>query len=346
MGTSLRHPRQSDTGKSRSILKQLAGEPPAPLCQSRTFLNEHGIVGACALRKGIAHNRNRNGVYCGAEGWLYWVGRKGEKQALYRRNLSNFIRSRRWSNVIKRRYEICASLNVDFFQVIIPDKLSVSDKLSAENVVDVSKSPIRKIYEIFSREHYSYCFINIIDLLSENREIARSNFLKTDTHTSYLGNKEIYKLLCRTFGCAPAENVLDGVLHHGQAMLDLGNKFDPPLFEDYIHYEFEKRAVRVFSNEINDIRENPLSTKKVNRGSNIVISNHDYHNCRKKIIIFGDSYSFVPSSFGEMLAENFYETHLIWSPAIDWSYVKKIKPDIVLCEIAERFTSSVPRDIH
>ena len=61
--------------------------------------------------------------------------------------------------------------------------------------------------------------------------------------------------------------------------------------------------------------------------------------------MFGTSFSeYRPCLLTGILAETFSEVHFVWSTNLDWSYIKKIQPDIVLTEIVERFIPEVPSD--
>ena len=62
-------------------------------------------------------------------------------------------------------------------------------------------------------------------------------------------------------------------------------------------------------------------------------------------MLFGDSYAhFTPIMLTIMLAETFREVHFVWSASIDWGYVERARPDLVIVEIAERFMLRVPDD--
>jgi hypothetical protein len=36
--------------------------------------------------------------------------------------------------------------------------------------------------------------------------------------------------------------------------------------------------------------------------------------------------------------------HFIWSTSLDWPYIERVRPDIVLTEVAERFMAQLPDD--
>jgi hypothetical protein len=79
-------------------------------------------------------------------------------------------------------------------------------------------------------------------------------------------------------------------------------------------------------------------------GSHVVYRNGTAPN-DLTLALFGDSYCEVgPWLLTGMLAQVFREVHFMWSNSIDFGYIEKIKPDIVLSEIAERFVKRFPDD--
>jgi hypothetical protein len=45
-----------------------------------------------------------------------------------------------------------------------------------------------------------------------------------------------------------------------------------------------------------------------------------------------------------MLAETAREVEFIWSSNLDWAYIKRAKPDIVIYDLVERFMTIVAND--
>jgi hypothetical protein len=65
----------------------------------------------------------------------------------------------------------------------------------------------------------------------------------------------------------------------------------------------------------------------------------------RRVLIFGDSYShFDPVQLTSMFAETFREVYFVWSTSIDWRFVEEVRPDILICELAERYLRVVPND--
>jgi len=83
----------------------------------------------------------------------------------------------------------------------------------------------------------------------------------------------------------------------------------------------------------------------VHVGSQVAYKNDSAAAADKKIVIFGDSYaSQRPDALTAMLAETVRDVEFIWSSNLDWAYIKRARPDVVIYELAERFMTIVPND--
>lgn len=83
----------------------------------------------------------------------------------------------------------------------------------------------------------------------------------------------------------------------------------------------------------------------VHVGSQVAYKNDSAAAADKKIVIFGDSYaSERPDALTAMLAETVHDVEFIWSSNLDWRYIERAQPDVVVCELAERFITRVPND--
>jgi hypothetical protein len=45
-----------------------------------------------------------------------------------------------------------------------------------------------------------------------------------------------------------------------------------------------------------------------------------------------------------MLAETAREVEFVWSSNLDWTYIKRARPDVVIYELVERFMTVLPKD--
>jgi hypothetical protein len=65
-----------------------------------------------------------------------------------------------------------------------------------------------------------------------------------------------------------------------------------------------------------------------------------------RVVAFGNSF-FERGASGANLswwaARWFREFHFIWSPFVDYDYIDRVAPDVVVCQTIERFLPMVPR---
>ena len=126
--------------------------------------------------------------------------------------------------------------------------------------------------------------------------------------------------------------------------MDLGGKLTPPVSESIRFYVTSKDAAQR--------SENPLvSAFRANAGRSWIVGTAvDFANAspqadKRRVLLFGDSYAhFDPTQLTGVLAETFRDVHFVWSTNVDWDHVEELRPDILICEMAERFLTRVPDD--
>jgi hypothetical protein len=186
-------------------------------------------------------------------------------------------------------------------------------------------------------------YVDLVPLLSEgirNEEL----FLRTDTHWNYKGCYLAYRRICAALGVKPRDDLLDRPYQEFNEPMALGLKLTPQVPERFRVHCAIREARRTSVNEL-VTRFFAKGGKGSVRGSQAVYENNSTQADARRILIFGDSYSnFDPSQLTGMFAETFRELHFVWSSSIDWHFVEEVKPDILICEIAERFLKRVPDD--
>jgi alginate O-acetyltransferase complex protein AlgJ len=80
-------------------------------------------------------------------------------------------------------------------------------------------------------------------------------------------------------------------------------------------------------------------------GSHVAFSNAAPGAAPLKILNFGDSYaSQRADALTGMLAETARAVEFIWSSNLDWRYIARTRPDVVIHEIVERLMTVLPKD--
>jgi hypothetical protein len=115
--------------------------------------------------------------------------------------------------------------------------------------------------------------------------------------------------------------------------------YDPPIVDWRLSPAADLR--NVIAQYVDTVTANAL----VHVGSQVAYKNDSAAAADKKIVIFGDSYaSQRPDALTAMLAETVHDVEFIWSSNLDWVYIKRARPDVVIYELAERFMTIVPND--
>ncbi|SDA30740.1 SGNH hydrolase-like domain-containing protein, acetyltransferase AlgX [Methylobacterium sp. UNC378MF] len=285
-----------------------------------------------------------NGVAVGHDGWLYWVGRASEVEAFYGDTATSRRILKRWTRLIRRRALRLDGLGIRHVHAIVPDKLAIYPDLLGRPFPGLDDPPGTRLARLVAGDSQAA----MVDLQTP-LQTARADepvYLRTDTHWTYRGYLTAYRALCEALDAPVAAHVFAGTSVNERFTFDLGEKLVPPVDEDYVAYDFPRRAARIDANALVAVRESGRAVRPRGLfvGSRVVLENRDAPDPRR-VVLFGDSYIYSPGArLTAMLAETFGEVHAIWSANIDWAYVEDVRPDIVIFEIAERFLRQVPTD--
>jgi hypothetical protein len=286
-------------------------------------------------------------VYQGKDGWLFLIGGSNSIGALYDRNapLLNPDKLQQWVGLIENRARRLEGMGIEYIHLSIPEKLTIYDnKFHHPPVVDWQLSPAMRLREMLQHSRYAHVWLDLIEPLRAARD-EEQLYYKTDTHWNPQGCFVAYNLLCERIGLRPNPALLARPRREVESVLDLGLKMEPLIYEPLKLYDFIKDSRRIYSNIIARYLDTVTANALVHVGSHVAYRNDSPSAADKKILIFGDSYASQRSdALTAMLAETAREVEFIWSSNLDWAYIKRAQPDIVIYELAERFMTIVPSD--
>lgn len=282
-------------------------------------------------------------VHAGRDGWLFLTGGSNRPLDLYAADPRVWWLVARWRRLIEARWRRFHLRGARFLQVVVPEKLSVYDH-RAGLPLEWRRAPSHRLAEALARSPAAAAYLDLLAPMRAARDDA-DLFHRTDSHWSFAGCHLAYREICRALGAEPVPDFADRPHAETDALGDLGIKFDPPRRETSVHYSFQRDAVLVRENALSEaIRTGTLAAPRF-VGAHAVFTNAHPAADRRRVVLFGDSYAqTVPNRLTGMLAETFRELHFIWSTSLDWRYLDAVRPDIVLCELAERFLTRVPDD--
>lgn len=286
-------------------------------------------------------------INLGRDGWLFLVG-GGSNVLDYYVKEEGFPDATvaRWTDLLAARRERCRALGVTYAHMIAPDKLTVyHDKFDGELPYRL-RTPAYAIPQAARAAGIADSIVDILPYFMSQKATYKL-FWQTDTHWTFEGCFSAYQMLCSQLGIEPNSDILDGKVSTASLILDLGAKLDPPVREEFQIRSFISNARRVAVNGIVAFKERMSRQNdiRLHVGSNVVFCNHRPTAADKVVVLFGDSYAeYRTHLLTGMLAETFRELHFVWSMSLDWSYIERVKPDIVITESAERLAGLVPKD--
>lgn len=284
-------------------------------------------------------------VLSGNDGWLFLVGGSNSPVQLYDRDgrLPDAAIAR-WRDLVLVRARRCEQLGIRYIHLTIPEKLTIYDhKLPQPPPVDWRLSPGARLRDMLAVSGSDA----LLDLIAPFRHerAAQNLYFKTDSHWSPEGCFYAYSLLCERLGLVPDCTLLSRAFEEIDGKLDLGSKMNPVVVERVRFYDFSLHARRVRANPIVKYLETPRLAPRVHIGAHVRYRNDAPHAAPMKILIFGDSYASPKmDALTGMLAETVRDVEFVWSSNLDWRYIAKAKPDVVVYDLVERFMTTLATD--
>lgn len=284
-------------------------------------------------------------VHEGHDGWLFLTGGSNFVTTLYERDGGHLpdVNLRRWRDAIIERKRRCEALGVAYAHVVAPEKLTIYGHKQASPLVDVDLAPAIRLQQLFGGDARAAGWVDLVWPMREQRD-AVELYWRSDTHWTPEGSLLAYRLLCESLRLAPNPDLAARPCHTIHKIMDLGGKFDPPRWEQIREIDWIAGARRIYANAVVRILEDPVHGGDIHVGAHAAYRNEKAPN-DVRILLFGDSFAGVGSDrLTAQLAETARELIFVWSANVDWRLVKRVKPDIVITEIAERYMALAPND--
>lgn len=267
-----------------------------------------------------------------------------------------------WRHTIHTRERRLRAMNITYKHVTIPEKITICDDKLMGLDIEWRLSPAYRLYHedpyyrrhplrmaklqqyLRRRSRWRKTLIDLVEPMRRRRD-DQQLFHRTDTHWTFEGRLIGYHEICKAFGARPVRDFRERRTEYfADWSGDLGGVCEPKITEGATLHSLQRDAVRVHASPIVEHREKLGQIQTLHTGSHVIYRNERASDPRR-MVLFGDSYSHVaPIQLTIMLAETFRELHFIWSTQLDYGYVERVKPDIVMTEMAERFVFRPPSD--
>ncbi len=286
-----------------------------------------------------------NHIHEGVEGWLFLTAGSNNVVSQFARSRAMRNRIRDWARLVVARKARCRQAGIAYLHVVVPEKLTIYDHKLDGLAVSTRLSPALRLRRrlIWHPPARSAC-LDLIRPFRAWRDEA-DLFHRTDSHWSFAGCLLAYQTICTQCGARPRADLGERPYRDVVRIGDLGEKLDPPRSEPSREYRLQQDAVRVHASPVVLARETAGLAVTLHVGAHVVYRNETRDADPRRLVLFGDSYAhFAPILLTIMLAETFREVHFIWSVSVDWGYIGRVKPDLVITQMAERLMQNVPDD--
>lgn len=286
--------------------------------------------------------RNREIIHRGSDGWLFLIGGTNGVLLQYRRSLAGWWHLRRWARLIEARAARAQALGIRYVHTVVPEKLSVYDNRTLDLDYDPRLSPARRLAR---RLAGMGGYVDLVAPLRAARDDGAPLYRRTDSHWTYEGCLVGYRALLRACSAVAPPDIAERPRFPHDGLWDLGDKLPDRPRETVENWAVHRDAARSYASPLVESYESAGRAGDLHVGAHVIYRNPSPQADPRTLVLFGDSYAhFAPIMLTSFLAETFREMHFVWSSSIDWTYVERVRPDILMFEMAERFLVRIPSD--
>lgn len=277
----------------------------------------------------------------GRDGWLF---SRQNAQMLYARDARANSCIDQWKDELKNRTARLSEMGCRYSHVVVPDKASMMhehlDGLSSEFQVQDRYSPLAEMTKNYKAG--LPCLISPAAYL-ERQKGSYPLHWQSDTRWTPWSAYMTCQLLCSSLGVTINNQLLGYPYSEAVRPMNLDNGQVNESSQQTRLYRYWLRSKTRFENELVALRKNSfddgsarLSEAEFAEGAHVVYENHHEKASRFSVVIFGDENSADSRSLMTgMLAETFSEVHFVWADGIDYNYVDRVRPDIVITQNQE-----------
>lgn len=285
---------------------------------------------------------SRESVHVGRDGWLFLIGGSNRVMDRYRGGLRHWLLLRRWARLIEARAARAKTLGIRCLHVVVPEKLTVYDDRTEGLRYDPRKASSRRLARRLARDP---SYLDLLAPLRAGRDGPAPLYLRTDTHWTIEGCLLAYREIMRALGASPPTDIGSRPRIVSDELMDLGEKLPARPRERLERVMLQRDAARVAVGPLLAAYEAQGRDREAHVGAHVVYRNETACADPRCLVLFGDSCAhFGPFLLTGLLAESFREVHFVWSANLDWAYIERVRPDILLFELAERFLARLPTD--
>lgn len=271
----------------------------------------------------------------GLEGQVFLFGGSNDVHSQYT-NQADSGATESWINTIQNRAEFCRASNIEFIQLIIPEKQSVFPELYPFDVTKQTST----MKNLYARLESTGFYLDPTEAFRQAAANQHPPFRKIDSHLSINGVSILVSLLMERLGHQITINKTE--IKREILKGDLGEKF-------FCNGGLREVCDIPLPKYIAESSASPIETKAVDVEGHIG-TERSWSNPTaffdQSVVVFGNSFferGKDPLGLSYWFARLFKETHFYWTPDFDPTAVQRHRPDVVVCQTIERFIKYVPQ---
>lgn len=276
----------------------------------------------------------------GRDGWLF---AKYAADLLHDNNDSTAQKIEAWRLELASREACLSPKGIRYFHVCVPDKLTIHGEfLNRQGTSYPVINQFSPLKILSAHKSKSACLIDPSGYLQ--RQVGNYPlFWKSDTRWTPWSAYMTCQLLCSSLKDEINNQMLGYPFDDLSQLMNLDEDYAPNDSEQIRTYRLWLRSKRRFANDLVKLRESLvtrndplLSQNEYGEGAHVVFENHHKTTAKRSLIVFGDEHSADSRTLlTGMLAETYSEVHFVWGSGIDYDYVERVQPNVVITQGSE-----------
>lgn len=280
------------------------------------------------------------------DGFLYLTGGTNHVLRLYRPDLfRELCPIDAWRRIMRRRAAFFDQHAIPWRMLLAPEKLSIYGQSALRDIVGKPVLPGVS----FLRDVDPECLIYPCDQLRDFSQ-KQAVYTRTDSHWTSAGAICAFEAVMSSLGRQLNLGILNTL--EPIELQYKGDLWSPDLIDisndTFCRYAIPLGMEVIYCNPIVGYKEaNGLENEvQLHVGSHIIV-NSESAQIDETLVLFGSSFSeyrLQCSLLTFVCALFFKRVHFIWSADLDFNYILRHRPDLVIVEMPERFVTVCPPD--
>ncbi|GJD74576.1 hypothetical protein [Methylobacterium goesingense] len=276
----------------------------------------------------------------GRSGYIFLIGGSNDVIGQYYPIDQSYVDlSEKWISLIKERIKNSISRNIKYFQIIIPEKITIIPEYFPYSISTPTRLLDKLEFEISKFEQDKF-YISGRKLMCS--QFRREHLCKrTDSHLSPEGTYLLFRNMLKTIYDLTIEDVL--FTKKNRSIGDLSFRMSG-YFVTEEYSEVSTKDLPMFANDsLKILDDQPENNGHMGKRQ---IWNNPNAPIKSRVVVFGNSFFSLVENGQSTLSWWFSkwvtEFHFVWTNEVDWQYVDEISADTVIWQGIERFLPIVP----